>query len=305
MNKFEDKNASIISWSDLKTIKGKIVYWLIFAILVVISICAILPTLWVVLTGFKSVQEIYSGFNFWPEEFSFASAKENIATALSVMKFGRTALNTVIVAGGSVVATLFSCGLGGFVISRLKPKGAKLIFMLVVWTMMLPAQIRTVPLFISYLDFPFVAHLPGEISLINTYWPIWLAAAAGCFNVILFKNHFDSISTSIVEAAKIDGCTNLRVFLNIMVPLSKPIILYVTIMTIKGAWGNFFTGYLIWNDENIRTLPVQLYMLKSSPDVKLNTYMLSLILSTVPLFILFAVFNKQIVTGVNIGGVKG
>lgn len=74
---------------------------------------------------------------------------------------------------------------------------------------------------------------------------------------------------------------------------------------LRQARGNFFTGYLIWNDETIRTLPVQVYIMKNDPDIKLNTYMMSLVLTTVPLFVLFAVFNKQIVTGVNISGVKG
>lgn len=305
MNRFKDKNASIISISDLKTTKGKVAYWTMFFVLIIISIGAVLPALWVVCTGFKSVQEIYGEFSFFPETISWDIVKERVTEALEIMKYTRTLLNTLIVAGGSIVATLLSCGLGGYVISRLKPRGAKLMFMIIVWTMMLPAQIRTVPLFISYLDFPFVAELPGEVSLINTYWPIWLGCMAGCFNVILLKNHFDSISTSLVEAAKLDGCGNMGVFLRIMLPLSKPIMLYVTIMTIKSVWGNFFTGYLIWNDESIRTLPVQVYMMKSDPDVKLNTYMMSLVLTTVPLFILFAVFNRQIVTGVNIGGVKG
>ena len=201
MNRFKDKNASIISTADLKTTKGKVAYWTIFFFLIVISSCAIVPTLWVVLTGFKSVQEIYGEFSFLPKNISWNSAKERVTEALTVMKYTRTLFNTLIVAGGSIVATLLSCGLGGYVISRLKPRGAKLMFMLIVWTMMLPAQIRTVPLFISYLNFPFIAELPGEVSLINTYRPIWLGCAAGCFNVILFKNHFDSISTSLVFAS--------------------------------------------------------------------------------------------------------
>ena len=305
MKRFKNKPAGIISTAELKTAKGKTVYWLMFSLLIVICIASLLPTVWVLLMGFKGTQEIYSGITFFPKDMSFAHIKERIVETVTVMKFGKTLLNTVVLAFGSVVLELTSCGLGGYVISRLKPRGAKGLFMAIVWTMMLPAQIRIVPLFISYLSFPFIADIPGEVSLINTYWPIWIGAMANCFNVILFKNHFDSISTHIVEAAKIDGCGNGRIFFDIMVPLSKPIMLYVTIMTIKATWSNFFTGYLIWNDENVRTLPVQIYMMRNNPDIKLNSYMLALTLSSLPMFILFAVFNKQIVTGVNIGGVKG
>ena len=305
MKKFQDKKTGVISASDLKTARGKIVYWCMIFIMIIVSITAIIPSLWALLSGFKDTKEIYSGMSFFPKNISLSIIVSKLTQAARYMHFGKTALNTLLMSIGSVIAAITVSGLGGYVISRLKPRGSRLVFMIVVWTMMMPSQIRTVPLFISFLNFPFVANVPGEVSLINTYWPIWLGAAANCFNVILFKNHFDSISNSLVEAAKIDGCGNGRIFTNIMLPLSGPIIMYVIIMTMRGAWSDFFMGYLVFSDENIMTLPVQIFRLKSDASVEMNIYLLCLVLSTFPMLVLFSLFSRQIIGGVNVGGVKG
>lgn len=305
MKKLQEKKTGIISSSDLKTAKGQIVYWCMILVLVILSVTSLIPTFWALCSGFKESKEIYSGMSFLPKTISWEIIVTKVAEAARYMRFGRTSLNSLLQSIGSVVAAITVSGLGGYVISRLKPRGSRAVFMIIVWTMMMPSQIRTVPLFISYLSFPFVAELPGEVSLINTYWPMWLGAAASCFNVILFKNHFDSISNSLVEAAKIDGCGNGRIFTNIMLPMSGPIMMYVAIMTMKGAWSEFFTGYLVFNDEAVMTLPVQIYRLKSDTSIEMNTYMLCLVLSMIPMFILFTLFSRQIVGGVNVGGVKG
>lgn len=305
MSRFQEKKIGIITASDLKTVKGKTVYWSMIAVLIIATFIALLPSIWAVCTGFKDTQEIYSGAGFLPKNISWEIITSKITESAKVMDFGRTALNTLILSLGSVMFVLIIDGFGGYVISRLKPTGSRLVFALVLWTMMMPEQIRTVPLFISYLSFPFVAEVPGEVSLINTYWPMWMIAASSCFNVMLFKSHFDSISTSLIEAAKIDGCTNGKIFFKIMLPLSGPIILFVAINTMKTAWADFFNGYLIFNDERVFTMPVKVFLLSSERSIKMNTYMLCLVLSMFPMLVLFTLFNRYIVTGVNVGGVKG
>ncbi len=305
MKKFQNKQTGVINASDLKTFKGKLAYWLMFSVLVLVCLICVIPAIWVLFMGFKDTQEIYAAASFFPKKLSWSIIKESISNAINVMDFWRMSLNTLIASIGDVVFSLIFAGLGGYVISRLKPSGTKGIFMLIVWTMMMPGQIRIVPLFISYLNFPFIAEIPGEVSLMNTYWPMWLNAAANTFNIILFKNHFDSIPISYVEAARLDGCGNSRIFFNIMLPLSVPIMIYVTVMTMKEAWSSFFTPYLVLSDKFKQTLPVRIYLLNGDVSVKMNTYMMCLILSSLPMFIIFILFQKHIIGGVNVGGVKG
>jgi len=303
--KTREQNAGIFNTYDLKKTGGKLIYGIMVAILILAGIVALFPSIWIFMMGLKDTQEIYANTSFFSENLTWTVFVERLAEAIQLVEFWKMSFNTLLVSLGSVAMTLFVSGMGGYVISRLKPRGTKLIFILIVWTMMMPGQIRTVPLFISYLSFPFVAEIPGEVSLINTYWPMWLGAAASCFNIILFKNQFDSISISLVEAAKIDGCGNGRIFFNIMLPLSVPTILYISIVTMQGAWSEFFNGYLVLTERSIQTLPVRVFVTSTAQGVKQNTYMLCLILSSLPMLILFMLFHRQMIGGANVGGVKG
>lgn len=299
------KTAGVLSASDLKTAKGKIAYAFIIATLLVMVAVCLIPTIWVILTSLKDTREMYNNPGFIPQKLSMQVFTTRIKDAWVAMDVGTSALNSLVIALGDTIVCLVFCGLGGYALSRLKPRGTKIFLTLAVWTMMMPTQIRTVPNFMSYLSFPFLAEVPGEVSLINTYWPLWLSAACGTFTLLLFKNHFDSLPMSYVEAAKIDGCGNMRIFFNIMMPLSVPIMMYIAITTMQGAWGNFFGPYLILTDAKLQPLAVKLFIAKSDSAVKMNTYMMCLILASVPSFITFVLFQKHIVGGINVGGVKG
>lgn len=305
MSRFENKKAGVLNSADLKTFKGKLIYWLMFSFLIIICLTCILPTIWVILTGFKDSQEIYEGISFLPKNFSLELIVTRLTESWETLALTQSIINTFLMSLGNLFFTLLMCGLGGYVLSRLKPSGSRLIFVLVIWTMMMPSQMRTVPLFISWLKFPFVADFPWEVSLLNTYWPMWLGAAANSFNIILFKNHFDSVPISYIEAAKLDGCGNFSTFIRIMVPLSTPIIMYVSIMCLNSAWSDFFTPYLVLTEKSMQTLPVKIYLLKGDSMVKMNTYMMALIFSSIPSFLIFTIFQKYIIGGINVGGIKG
>ncbi len=297
MKRFHTKETSILAATDLKSLRYKILYWVLFGILVLIALCSVIPTIWAVLFGFKGSQEIYAvPTTFFPKQFSLIS----IYDAWQALQFGPNIISTLIVSLGNVAFTLVICGLGGYVLSRLKPKGAKTIFVIVVWTMMMPSHVRMVPLFMEFIDFPVI-----HVNMMNSYLPLWLMAAANSFNIMLFKNHFDSVSMALVEAARLDGCNNIRIFSSIMVPLSVPIIAFVAITCINGAWSEFFWPYLVLNDVKLQTLPVRIFLLKSKPQIKMNTYMMGLTFACVPPAVLFAIFQKKIMGGINIGGVKG
>ncbi len=304
MKRFQSKTAGVINSADLKTFKGKFVYWTFFTVLMIICVICVLPYIWALLSGFKGSQEIYTGVNFFPKDLTWSTAWERIKEASDVLNFWYASLNSILLALGKIVFVIVIDGLGGYVLSRLKPRGIKFLFALIVWTMMMPAQIRTVPYFISLLNFPFVAETPWEVSLLNTFWPMVISAASSAFNVILFKNHFDSISISYIEAARIDGCGNGRIFFSIMMPLSVPIMIYVAITLTKAAFSEFFMPYLVLTNEELQTLPVKVFMLRNDGTIKMNTSMLALAISSLPGLLLFALFQKHIMGGVNVGGVK-
>ncbi|MBR5155429.1 MAG: carbohydrate ABC transporter permease [Clostridia bacterium] len=300
--KFKDKPAGLLSHSDLRTVKGQTVHWIFVAILFVFSLIAIVPTIWVVMTAFKDTQEIYSGFTFFPQDMSWNRIVTRISESWAILRLGGTIVDTLFKSIGDVAFTLVFCGFAGYALSKLKPIGHKVVFTLVVWTMMMPTQIRMVPNYMTMLHFPF-AYDWGGVNLLNTYWPLWLNQACASYTIILFKNNFDALSTSYVEAARIDGCSDAGIFFRIMLPLSVPIVMYVSIGALQVAWADYFNP-LIYLTDNI-TLPLKLLRMKNDPTVRMNTYFMGLIFGTIPPLIIFLICQRHILGGITVGGVKG
>ena len=131
-------------------------------------------------------------------------------------------------------------------------------------------------------------------------------AGASAFNILLFRNFFNGIPMSYLEAAKMDGCTNLGIFGRIILPLSKPIIMVVTIFSIIGTWGNFMWPYLVLGNTEREPISVMLYNLGSSTSGLLqNEYMLLMMISIIPMILMYALFSKHIMGGLNMSGIKG
>lgn len=302
MKNKQTKQTSILSSADLKTAYGKTLYGICYLLLAIVTVFSVVPALWTLLTSLKDTQEIYKTFTFFPHDLSPSHAAYRIQESWRELQLGSSILNTVYLSIGSCIIKIIVCGFGGYVLSRLKPKGTKLIFTLVVWTMMMPGQIRIVPTYISYLHFPFAYDI-GGISLLDTYWPMWLSAAGDTFALLLFKNSFDALSMSYVESAKLDGCGNFGVFFKIMLPLSSPIIIYESINTLSRAWSDFFLPLLVLDKHAV--LPLKIYQLSADTSIKMNTYFMGLVIASMPPFLIFLIFNKHIQGGINIGGVKG
>lgn len=303
MNRFANKQTGVLSSFDLKQLRWKIGYGIIIFILAVVSVVSLLPAIWTILTSFKDTQEIYSSFSFFPQNLSWNKVVTRVSETWSYLQLGKPIINTVIMSLGNLVVSIIVCGFGGYVLSKMKPKGTKLIFTLVVWTMMMPGQIRLVPNYMTYLHFPFAFDFGVGVNLLDTFWPMWLAAGADTFAVLLFKNAFDGLSNSYVEAARVDGCSNYGIFFKIMLPLVTPIICFQAIGILSGAWSDFFTPMLVL-DKNV-VVPLTIFRLKSDFNIQMNTYFMALVIASIPPFLIFVVFQKQIIGGVNIGGVKG
>ncbi len=303
MNRFNEKPTGLLSSADLKTKSGKTIYWAFFAVLIIVCVISLFPALWTVLTAFKETQEIYSSFTLFPKDMSPSNLWRRLSESWTELKLAESFVNTIVLSIGNLAATLIVCGFGGYVLSKLKPKGSRIVFVLVVWTMMMPSQIRMVPNYIAMLHFPFAYDFGAGVNLLDTFWPMWLGAAANAFNLILFKNAFDALSVTYVEAAKLDGCTNYGVFFKIMLPLSMPTIIFVAIGTLSSAWSEFF-GPLLYLDRHVVT-PLKIYRLQTDTSIEMNTRFMGLVFASVPPFIIFLIFQKQILGGINVGGVKG
>ena len=296
MKAFEQKQTGLLTAFDFNKTSVKIGYWIMFSIVLIAAVISAFPPIWVFLSGFKDVKEFLSTP---PTLFPHSFHPEKLVEVWRDLNFGRYYLNTLAAAGGDLAFCLVVNGLAGYVISRLKPKGSALVFTLILWSMMLPNSVSTVPLFMTFIDFP-VLH----ISMVNTYFPMWLMKGANAFNVLLFKSFFDSIPMSYLEAARIDGSSDLGIFSKIILPLSKPILMVVTIFSINATWAEFFWPYLVLKDKSMYTVAVQIFKMKSL-GYAIDKYVIVLMFSILPPAVIFMFFQKYILQGITMSGIKG
>lgn len=296
MNKFSDKTSGLLNFMELKKRRYRLLYWTMFAVLVIISLICVLPAIWVLLSGFKDAQEFYRiPPALFPEHFKLSKLSE-VWQQLNFLKLYK---NSCIIIIGDLIFNIILNGVMGYVLSRLKPKGTALVGTLIFWSMLLPTSMNLVPLFMGFVDVPIF-----HINMTDTYWPMWIMSGANAFNVLLFRNFFNGIPMSYIEAARIDGCTDTGIFARIVMPLAKPIIMVVAIFTVQAAWGNFLWPYLIIQDANKLPIAVKIYQFKSS-GITIDKYMIALMFTIIPPAILFTIFSKHIMGGLNMSGLKG
>lgn len=295
--RFSDKTTGLLNFADLKKIRFKMLYWLFFLFMFVISLICLLPILWVAISGLKDIQELYSiPPTIIPKSFHPEIIPE-VWSKVHVLKYFK---NSVILIIGCLFCDVVFNGLAGYVLSRLKPVGSRVVETLIFWSMLLPG-ISMVPLYMSFVDVPLL-----HINLVGSYVPIWLMAGASAFNVLLFRNFFAGIPESYLDAAKIDGCGDMGIFVRIILPLSKPIIMVVAIFSITGTWGNFLWPYMILGNTNKEPVAVMLYRLGTGlTGIMQNEYLVLLMMSILPMIIMYAFFSRQIMGGLDAGGIKG
>lgn len=296
ITRFSSKTEGLLNYSDLKKPQYQILYWLMFSILMIIGLACLLPVLWVAVSGFKDMQEMYAvPPTIIPKTFDI----KRIATVWSKVHVFKYFKNSCILIIGCLVSDILINGFAGYVLSKLKPIGSRLLESLIFCSMLLPG-ISMIPLYMTFVDMPIF-----HINLTGSYMPIWLIAGANAFNVLLFRNFFNSIPSSYLEAARIDGCSNAGIFGRIILPLSKPVLMVVSIFSITGTWSNFMWPYLILGNTDKEPVSVMLYSMSESSSLMDNEYMILTTMSVVPMIIVYAIFSKHIIGGLDMSGVKG
>ncbi|MDP9494878.1 MAG: carbohydrate ABC transporter permease [Actinomycetota bacterium] len=222
-------------------------------------------------------------------------AWENLHAAWFDVGISLYFVNTVVIAIGSWAAQIIIATTGGFVLSILRPRYARVLNAAVLATLFIPGVVLLVPLYLTILDPPGPAG-----SLLNTYWAIWLPAGASAFNVVLMKRFFDNLPTEILEAARVDGAGPFRLFWWIVLPMSKPILGVVSVFAVIASWKDFLWPLLVLTRPELQPLSVRLPTLQATTD--LGTLMAGLAISTVIPILFFLVFQRFFLRG---GGLSG
>ncbi len=295
MKLFPEKQNGLFNWMDLRTKKYKAIYWLMYLFLILMALVCVLPVIWVSLSGFKTIEEMYSvPPTLIPSSFDFSM----IPRVWEKVRFGSAFMYSGIIMLGCVIMDVVFNGLAGFVLSKVKPIGSAILDTVIFWVMMMPSM-GIVTGYMNMIDFT-----PLHLNLTGTFWPMWLGAAINAFHIFMFRNMFNSISSAYYEAAIIDGCSNLGAFFRVFIPLGKPTMMVVAITTLMSSWGNYMAPLLYLNDTEMIPVALKLYKMSELGLMKNEEFMVLTIAILVPV-ILFAIFSKQIMGGADSSGVKG
>lgn len=295
-DKYKDKKDGVIRGYDIRSPKTKVIAVVITLICAMMICICLFPAVWVFLASFKDIKEFMTEVSILPKSFDWS----RMAETWNAFKFVRYYKNSLIhVLGATACAVIFN-GLLAYGLAVLRPKGHKLVVALVMWTLLIPGVISIVPLFRNI----------NLLGMSKSFLPLWLAYGANAFYVMLFKQFFEEIPKELTEAAKLDGCGVWRMFLNVILPLSKPIIMVVAIFAVTAAWSDFLLPYLVlngakWGDgTTMETVMVKLFSFKDTPTNAVSVLRASFF-AIIPPTIIFIIFQKQITDGAATGAVKG
>ncbi|MGW8890037.1 carbohydrate ABC transporter permease [Streptomyces sp. NPDC055749] len=287
---------TLISPAQLARPRGKVVYWAVFALVIgVFTLVFLGPLYWMVSSGFKDPQEvIQTPPTLVPGSFE----PENYSRAWEVMDLATLLFNTLYYAFGALAFQLIFDVAAAYSLSKLRPIFGKAILGMMLATLMIPATVLVVPQYLTVLDVPIV-----ERNLLNTPWVIWLPAVTNAFNIFLLKRFFDSIPKELLDAASMDGASPMRVLRSIVLPISRPILGVVSIFAIVGVWKDFLWPMLTLPDPSMQTLNVGIYSL--SNGVPVNVLIAALTIASLPTLLIFLIFQRNIMSGLTAGSLKG
>ncbi|MFJ8751926.1 carbohydrate ABC transporter permease [Streptomyces sp. NPDC102441] len=287
---------TLISPAQLARPRGKAVYWVAFAVVVGgFTLVFLGPLYWLVSSGFKGAQEV---IQTPPTLVPGSIEPDNYSRAWEVMDLAKLLFNTLYYAFGALAFQLVLDVAAAYSLSKLRPVFGKAILGMMLATLMIPATVLVVPQYLTVLDVPIV-----ERNLLNTPWAIWLPSVTNAFNIFLLKRFFDSIPQELLDAASMDGASPMRTLRSIVLPISRPILGVVSIFAIVGVWKDFLWPMLTLPDPAKQTLNVGIYSL--SNGVPVNVLIAALTIASLPTLLIFLVFQRNIMSGLTAGGLKG
>ncbi|AJS58220.1 carbohydrate ABC transporter permease [Paenibacillus sp. IHBB 10380] len=263
-------------------------------VLIMFALATLFPIYFMVISSFGDPVEAGAmSYSLFPTKISLDSYK--FFFNYSVYSY-RWLLNSLIVAGSVMISNVFFASLAGYAFSKIKFKGRKVLFALLLCAMMIPYQVTQVPLYILIVN---IFHIQ------NTYSALILPGLVTVYNIFLAKQFMTTIPTEILECAKIEGCNQFQTFFRIILPLSKTILAVMAILTFMDSWNTFFWPFLVTNTMDMQTIQVGLKNFRFANTTYFAPMMAGAAISALPMFILFFSLQKYFLEGVTVGAVKG
>jgi len=272
---------------------------LYYLFLLMLALLFLFPIIWMVMSSFKpeamiatdlkSIQALLPPINVplnqWLIPYKNVFERFNLIRGIS---------NSLLYGSIVVSASILVNSMAAYALAKMNFPGKGIIFTIIILIMIVPMETGIVPLFV----------IVNRLGLVNSIAGLVAPGIGNVFNIFLFRQFFIGIPKSLEEAAVIDGASKLRVFFSIIIPLSKPIIATVAVLTFIGSWNDFLWPVIIFTDNDRMPLQVILNVLNNTEPVYTNEVMAALTISTIPIILIYAFFQKYIVEGVAHTGIK-
>jgi multiple sugar transport system permease protein len=266
---------------------------IIHLILLVGSLFFVAPMLFMVSTSLKAMRQISRFPPEWiPDPFIWG----NYPGVFDYAPMHKYFINTMIIAVPTVVGAVFTSALAAYAFARLRAPGKNALFLLVLSTLMLPSVVTLVPTYILF----------AKLQWVGTFRPLVIPALAGsAFNIFLLRQFFMTIPRELEDAALIDGCSRLRIFLSVIVPLAKPVLATVTIFAFMGAWNDYLGPLIYLGNQDQYTLTLGLQAFVQYHRAEWGMLMAASTMMVAPVILIFFFAQKNFVQGITLTGIKG
>ncbi len=258
------------------------------------ALIMLLPFIWMVSTSFKTLDQVFTFPPNWiPNPFIW----ENYPRAFTSVPFGRWFLNSLQIAILVTIGQLFTCSLAGFTFARMRFPGRELLFLIYLGTLMIPAHVTIIPIFVTM----------NWLKLVDTPWSLILPGLTSAWGTFLFRQYFLTLPSELEDAAKIDGCGFFRIYRQISLPLAKPVLATLAVFTFMASWNDFLGPLIFLQSKDQKTLTIGLLQFRAEFQGLANwpVMMAGIVISTLPILIAFVIGQKYFVRGLALTGIKG
>lgn len=267
---------------------------LLYLFLITGALICLLPLYWLIRSSLMSLSQIFMMPPKWvPDPFVFSNYEE----ALTILPFGRYFLNTFFIVIMTVAGTVITSAVSAYSFARIQWKGRDTVFGILMTSMMLPYAVTLIPTFIGWT----------ALGMVDTYVPLIAPAwfGGGMFSVFLLRQFFIGLPKELDESAVLDGAGKLRIFISIVLPLSKPALISVALFAFMNAWNDFLAPLVYINSEEKFTLALGLQQFQGMYNAQWHLMMAAATMTVIPMVILFLIGQKYFIEGIATSGLKG
>ena len=276
-------------------IRQRVLNVITYLLLSIWAVIVLFPFYWMILTSFKSYGEYNS--EYIPKFFTLFPTLQNYVDAFTAVPLGRYFLNTIIFTVLTTAIMLVVITLAAFAFARLEFKGKNFAFLIFLSLMMIPNELVIITNFVTITN----------LGMRNTFQGLILPSVTSVFYIYLLKENFEQIPDSMYYAAKVDGTSDLKYLLKVMIPIARPTLITITILKVIECWNSYVWPRLITDDENYYLVSNGIQEIRENGFGRENipAMMAAVVVISVPLIVLFLIFRNKVMEGVSRGGTKG